>query len=236
MSDPIGYNGSYIDDSVLRDWRPSPAQGVATAVPSPAELLEQIKAAREPAVIEEIVHVVGALRKQYRGGFARIQPMKDYEVQDEVAARFRLRGWQVTFEPGREGVGRCYRFSSTEIEGKEQTCTGEVAPSTHGAIDAALVDVFFVAENRTALRFADMPDLYLSDEDAQRLSVLIATGGEVRELGATPLPTAPTRARLLARAVALLERLAGSEVDAGSAIRPAGPSASAQDVRGPERP
>lgn len=96
MSDPVGYNGSYIELEAASLTAIRPATRPVT-VPTPTEMVAAIKAAREPAILSEISHVVAELEKRWDGTSTLTVAARstDSKVQAEVAERFRARGWSV---------------------------------------------------------------------------------------------------------------------------------------------
>ena len=79
-----------------------------------------------------------------------------------------LRAALVLFEHLAAGKMVCAVLPPRDTDG--DTCDGQIFPTPLGAFEAELVDVFFIEGPRIALRFAEMPDIYLSSEDAHRIA------------------------------------------------------------------
>lgn len=76
-----------------------------------------------------------------------------------------------------------------DAEAPAAGCTGEVA-LTDEVRDTQFVEAFYLSGDRTGLRFKGMPDICLPDENADRLALVLSTGGELQRYdgpGALPL-------------------------------------------------
>lgn len=115
MSDPIGYNGSYIDPAAFS--RPVFVPPT-DEVPTPAEMLAEARAHLEPLVQAEIAHVLAAMRKLgYRGQALTVSAgTADENVRRVVMERFRAKGWEVKTDSAQRD-GAWYEFRSAKRDG-----------------------------------------------------------------------------------------------------------------------
>lgn len=72
-----------------------------------------------------------------------------------------------------------HRKRAADLAHEPQTaCTGDVPPTEQGAVETKFVELFYLDNGRTGLRFEGMADIYVPDADAHRLARAVRTGGE----------------------------------------------------------